>query len=46
MTGFYNLIGPALRCLDPETAHGLALAVPLRLAEPTAHWCAECETVG
>jgi dihydroorotate dehydrogenase len=25
MTGFYDLIGPALRCLDPETAHGLAL---------------------
>jgi dihydroorotate dehydrogenase len=27
MTGIYNLIGPALRCLDPETAHGMALAV-------------------
>ncbi len=25
MTGIYNLIGPALRCLDPEMAHGLAL---------------------
>ena len=25
MTGFYDLIGPALRRLDPETAHGLAL---------------------
>ena len=25
MTGFYGLIAPALRCLDPETAHGLAL---------------------
>ena len=25
MGGIFNLIGPALRCIDPETAHSLAL---------------------
>lgn len=26
MSGFYNVAGPLIRLLDPETAHGLALA--------------------
>ena len=26
MSGFYNVIGPFIRLIDPETAHGLAMA--------------------
>ncbi len=26
MAGFYDLLGPLLRCLGPETAHGLSIA--------------------
>ena len=26
MAGFYDLLGPLLRCLGPETAHGLVIA--------------------
>lgn len=25
MSGFYDLVGPLIRCMDPEKAHGLAL---------------------
>jgi dihydroorotate dehydrogenase len=35
MAGFYRLAAPLLRCVDPETAHGLAIrALRLRLIPP------------